>query len=75
MQRRHVQAEVEPHEYDAFQAAARDAGMTLKEGLREAMLAWVRQRRGGQDPIFAVIGSARGAKDASSRHDDIYLED
>lgn len=77
MLKKHVQAELDPHEYEALQRVVEAEGLSIKEGLREAVRAWVRQRNGQRDPLFDVIGIAgrRGSSDASARHDDIYLED
>jgi hypothetical protein len=74
---KHVQAELQPHEYAALQEAVRAAGLTLKDGVREAVLSWVRARRAGKDPFYRIKGIAgrAGSRDASERHDDLYLED
>lgn len=74
---KHVQAELDSREYAAFEKALAEANLTVKEGAREAILAWVRQRRWKQDPFFQLVGVAgrKGARDASRRMDDLYDED
>ena len=77
MPRKHVQAELESHEYDAFQRVAEAARLTVKEGAREAILAWVRQQAWKDDPLFGVVGVGRskGRRRTAEDHDQIYDED
>jgi hypothetical protein len=74
---KHVQAELDAREYAAFEAALAEANLSVKEGAREAILAWVRQKRWKDDPFFRLVGIAgrKGPRDASKRVDDIYDED
>lgn len=78
MPMKHVQAELSPHEYAAFQKALEEARLTVKQGAHEAIMAWVRKKRWKEDPIWGIIGIAktkRGARDASRGVDEIYDED
>jgi hypothetical protein len=47
----------------------------LKEAVREATVEWVRQKGASADPLHAIVGIAKGRRDASSKHDDDYEED
>lgn len=76
MEIKHVQAELAPVEYRAFQAAARDEGLSLKQAAHEAMVSWSRQKSATLDPLHGLIGLVRkGPADASERVDDIYRAD
>jgi hypothetical protein len=75
MAKKHVQAHLEPHEYDALQRAAQKEKLTLKEAVREAALDWARRKGAGSDPLHAIVGIAKGRRDASTKHDEDYLED
>ena len=76
MELKHVQAELAPREYHAFQTAARDEGLTLKQAAHEAMVAWSRQKSFTPDPLHGLVGLIRkGPADASERVDDIYRDD
>lgn len=75
MEIRHVQAELSPAEYESLRRASKKEGRTMKEALREAAVAWARQKQARDDPIFKLVGLAKGTKRASIDHDDIYDED
>lgn len=77
MAKKHVQAELAPHEYEAFLRLTEAQNLSVKEGAREAILAWVRKKAWKDDPVFRVIGIAksRGARGASRNVDEIYDED
>lgn len=74
MDKRHVQAELTALEYEALRRASEKDGRTLKEALREAALAWARAKHGKDDPLFDLIGLAKGTKHAARGHDEIYDE-
>lgn len=75
MSKKHVQAHLEPHEYEALVRTAETESLTIKEAVREATLAWVRQKGDPRDPLLGIVGIAKGRRDASAKHDDDYLED
>ena len=73
MEVRHVQAELSAKEYEALRRASEKEGRTIKEAVREAALAWTREKQGGDDPIFQLIGIAKGpSRHAARDHDEIY---
>ena len=73
MTSKHVQAELAPDEYSALADAARQEGLSIKQALREAAVAWAHRKH--KDPLFAIIGIAKGRADASRKVDEIYDED
>ena len=75
MSKKHVQAELAPHEYAAFQRVATAQKLSVKEGAREAILNWVRQQAAEDDPLFSIIGLGKGSRRAGVDHDEIYDED
>lgn len=77
MVKKHVQAELAPHEYAAFLRLAEAHHLSVKEGAREAILTWVRQNGWKDDSIFNLIGVAKSRKgrDASRNVDEIYDQD
>lgn len=74
MEKKHVQTELSRSEYDSFRRASEKEGRTVKEALREAALAWARQRQARDDPLFQMVGIAKGPKHAAKRHDDVYAK-
>ena len=73
--KKHVQAHLESHEYEALQRAAQKEKLTLKEAVREATLDWARRKGAEADPLHSIVGIAKGRRDASTKHDEDYLED
>jgi hypothetical protein len=72
---RYVQAELEMKDYDALKRAARTEKVPIKEFVREAILARVRERHWKDDPFWSIIGIAEGGdRDAAEKHDEIYDE-
>jgi hypothetical protein len=74
MAKRHVQAELTSREYEALRRASRRDGCTMKEALREAAMAWTRAKEAKDDPLFQLVGLAKGPKASSKDHDEIYDE-
>lgn len=73
--KKHVQTPLAPHEYEALRKAAAKEKLTLQEAVREATIAWVRQKGAGADPLHTIVGVAKGRRDASAKHDEDYTED
>jgi hypothetical protein len=71
---KHIQSELEPHEYVEFKRAAKKKGITLKEAAREAIVEWTREEAGFnmEDPFFRTASMFKGPKDMAETHDDIY---
>ncbi len=72
--RKHVQAVLTAHEYEALQRTAERENLTIKDAVREAALAWVRAKGVARDPLLGIVGVARGGRRASVAHDADYLE-
>ena len=75
MEKRHVQAELSPQEYEALRRASEREGRSMKDALREAAMAWARRKEARDDPIFKLVGLAKGSARASEGHDEIYDEE
>jgi hypothetical protein len=75
MSKKHVQAVLRSHEYAALEATASAENLTIKEAVREATLAWVREKAVAGDALDRIVGIAKGKRTASARHDEDYLED
>lgn len=72
MSKKHIQAELERHEYGALQEAAASEGLTIKDAVREAVLAWARERNRDRDPFFSIIGMGKGlGRRMSEDHDKV----
>lgn len=61
-------------EYERFREALKLEKLPLKEGVREAILSWTRQRVGfnRKDPFFATKGMFSGGEDLAEKHDALY---
>ena len=65
-----VQTELVEREYEIFQKVVEKKGLTIKEGLREAVQQWVSIQIGvSEDPLFKVEPVKTGVKTDSSRLD------
>ncbi len=76
MKTKNVQTVLKIREYEMLKEALKQERIPLKEGVREAILTWTRQRAGfnRDDPFFATKNLFSGKKDLSERHDEIYEE-
>lgn len=74
MKEKNVQTVLKVEEYERFREALKLEKLPLKEGVREAILSWTRQRVGfnRKDPLFATMGAFHGEKDMAEKHDEIY---
>ncbi|MEE8403525.1 MAG: hypothetical protein V3R93_07200 [Candidatus Hydrothermarchaeaceae archaeon] len=74
MRVKNVQTVLKIREYDMFKEALKHEKMPLKEGVREAILTWTRQRAGfnRKDSFFATKNLFAGKKDLAEKHDEIY---
>jgi hypothetical protein len=74
MKNKNVQTVLKISEYKKFREALKLEKLSLKEGAREAILSWTRQRIGfnEKDPFFATKNLFSGRKDLAEKHDKIY---
>ena len=72
-----VQTEIEMNEYEALRRVVEKRGLTIKQGLREAIQQWVAMQSSfEEDPIFKVRAVKTGVKTNSSNLDrTLYGED
>ena len=69
-ERKVVQTELEPKEYEMLRRAVKKRGLTIKQGLREAIHQWVAtQTPIEEDPIFKVKPVKTGVRTDSSNLD------
>lgn len=67
-----VQTELVKPEYELFQRAVEKRGLTIKQGLREAVQQWVStQIAVAEDPLFRVKPVKTGVKTDSSKLDEV----
>ncbi len=67
-----VQTEIEMNEYEALRRVVEKRGLTIKQGLREAIQQWVAMQSSfEEDPIFKVRPVKTGVKTNSSNLDRI----
>lgn len=59
MEKRYVQAELEPAEYVALKRAAAAQKVPIKEFVRDSIRARVRQTAWKDDPLWSIIGIAK----------------
>lgn len=71
VRRKHVQAALTAREYASLRQAAEEAGISLQEAVRRAVVAWS-LASGASDPFKRLIGKYQGDSDSSLRVDDIY---
>lgn len=74
MKTKNVQTVLKIHEYERFREVLKHEKIPLKEGVREAILTWTRQKVGfnREDPFFATKNQFSGKKDMAKGHDEIY---
>lgn len=66
-----VQTELVGEEYELLKKAVEKGGLTIKSGLREAVLQWISTRIPvAEDPLFKVQPLKTGVKTDSSRLDE-----
>ena len=72
-----VQTELEMKEYEALRRVVEKMGLTIKQGLREAVQQWVAMQSSlEEDPLFKVRPVKTGVKTDSSNLDrTLYGED
>lgn len=72
-----VQTELEMKEYEAFRRVVEKMGLTIKQGLREAVQQWIAMQSSlEEDPLFKVRPVKTGVKTDSSNLDrTLYGED
>lgn len=75
MKVKNVQTVLNIREYERFKEVLKHEKMPLKEGVKEAILTWTRQRAGFNrgDPFFATENLFSGKKDMARGHDEIYV--
>lgn len=75
-EKRVVQTELERREYEVFRMVVKKRGLTIKEGLREAVRQWIAtQSPLEEDPLFKVKPVRTGVKtDSSSLNSLLYGE-
>jgi len=70
-----VQTELVEREYEIFQKVVEKRGLTIKQGLREAVQQWVSIQIGvAEDPLFKVKPVKTGVKTDSSKLDKLLYE-
>ena len=70
-----VQTELVEREYEVFQEVVKKRGLTIKQGLREAVQQWVStQIAVEEDPLFKVQPAKTGVKTDSSKLDKLLYE-
>jgi len=70
-----VQTELVEREYELFRKAVEKKGLTIKQGLREAVQQWVGTQIGvAEDPLFKVKPVKTGVKTDSSKLDKLLYE-
>jgi len=70
-----VQTELVEREYELFQKVAEKRGVTIKQGLREAVQQWVStQIAVAEDPLFKIKPVKTGVKTDSSKLDKLLYE-
>lgn len=70
-----VQTELVKQEYEIFQKVVEKRGLTIKQGLREAIQQWVStQIAVEEDPLFKVKPVKTGVKTNSSKLDKLLYE-
>jgi len=70
-----VQTELVKREYELLQEVVEKRGLTIKQGLREAVQQWVRtQIPVADDPLFKVKPVKTGMKTNSSKLDKLLYE-
>jgi len=71
-----VQTELVKREYEIFQRVVEKRGLTIKQGLREAVQQWVStQIAVGEDPLFKIKPAKTGVKTDSSKLDKLLYEE
>ena len=75
MKVKNVQTVLNIREYVRFKEVLKHEKMPLKEGVKEAILTWTRQRAGFNrgDPFFATENLFSGKRDMAEGHDEIYV--
>ena len=70
-----VQTEIIEQEYELFQKSAKKKGLTIKQGLREAIQQWIStQIPLEEDPLFKVKPENTGVKTDSTKLDKLLYE-
>lgn len=70
-----VQTELVRQDYELFQKVAEKRGLTIKQGIREAIQQWVRtQIAVAEDPLFKIKPEKTGVKTDSSKLDKLLYE-
>jgi hypothetical protein len=70
-----VQTEITEQEYVLFQKSAKKKGLTIKQGLREAIQQWIStQIPLEEDPLFKVKPENTGVKTDSKKLDKLLYE-
>jgi len=70
-----VQTEVESSEYEMLEKILKKRRMTIKEGVREAIVSWIGlQTPINEDPLFKLRPEKTGVKTDSSRIDELLYQ-